>query len=63
MIEINWALFAPIIVLQIILQITALVSCFKSESLHGPKWVWALIILAGGLIGPVLYFTIARKSA
>lgn len=62
MADINWALFAPIIVLQTILQVVALVSCVKTEELKGPKWLWALIILIGGILGPVLYFTIARRN-
>lgn len=60
--DINWALFAPIIILQVILQVVALVSCLQMEELKGPKWVWVLIILLGGMLGPVLYFTIARRN-
>lgn len=61
-IEINWALIAPLIVLQFILMAFALVSCLRQEETRGPKWVWILIILAGNLLGPILYFVIGRKN-
>ncbi|GIN21673.1 PLD nuclease N-terminal domain-containing protein [Siminovitchia fordii] len=59
---ISWELVAPIIVLDLILVITALISCLKEQNTNGPKWVWALIILFINLIGPVLYFIIGRKK-
>lgn len=62
MADINWTLIAPIIVLQVILQVAALVSCFKSEELNGPKWMWVALILVAGIIGPVVYFTVGRKT-
>ncbi len=61
-IEINWALFAPLIVLQCILMAFALVSCLRQKETRGPKWVWILIIVAGNLLGPILYFVIGRKN-
>lgn len=62
MTEINWTLFAPIIVLQFILQIIALVNCLKTIELHGPKWIWIFIILVGGILGTVFYFILARRN-
>ncbi len=59
---ISWEIVAPIIVLDLILVITALVSCLKEQNTNGPKWVWVLIILFINLIGPVLYFVIGRKK-
>lgn len=59
---IKWELLLPIIILQIILQAIAIVNLLKSTELRGPKWMWALIILGTGLIGPILYFTVARKQ-
>ncbi|HBZ09824.1 MAG TPA: transcriptional regulator [Bacillus bacterium] len=59
---ISWELVAPIIVLDLILVITALISCLKEQNTNGPKWVWVLIILFINLIGPVLYFIIGRKK-
>lgn len=59
---ISWELVAPIIILDLILVITALVSCLKEEHTNGPKWMWILIILFINLIGPVLYFVIGRQK-
>lgn len=60
--EIPWAAIVPILVLQLILMIIALVSCIKEEKTNGPKWLWILIILFIQLIGPVLYFVVGRRN-
>ena len=60
--EIPWAAVTPILILQLILMITALVSCIKEETTNGPKWLWIFIILFIQLIGPVLYFVIGRRN-
>lgn len=60
--EIPWGAIAPILVLQLILMITALVSCIREEKTNGPKWLWILFILFIGLIGPVLYFVFGRRN-
>ena len=60
--DVNWSLVAPLIVLQVILMIAALVSCMKQEETNGPKWLWVLIILFVNILGPILYFVIGRKN-
>lgn len=60
--EINWGVIAPILVIDAILVIVALISCIRAERTNGPKWMWILIILLINLIGPVLYFVIGRKN-
>ncbi|MDQ0209307.1 PLD nuclease N-terminal domain-containing protein [Alkalicoccobacillus murimartini] len=59
---IPWAVIAPILVLQLILMMIALVSCLREEKTNGPKWVWVLIIIFINLIGPVLYFVVGRRN-
>lgn len=59
---INWQLFAPLIGLQFILMVVALVSCIKEKETNGPKWAWILIILFIGMFGPILYFLFGRKK-
>jgi hypothetical protein len=60
--DVNWSLVAPLIVLQVILMIAALVNCIKQEETNGPKWMWVLIILFVNLLGPILYFVMGRKN-
>lgn len=60
--QIPWKLIAPILVLQIILMLVALVSCIKEEKTNGPKWMWVLIICFINLLGPVLYFVLGRRN-
>lgn len=60
--SIPWGLVAPLIVLQLVLMITALVSCVKQEKLNGPKWLWICIILFVNIIGPIAYFVAGRRA-
>jgi len=60
--NINWAIIAPLIALQLILMIAALTSCIKSENTNGPKWMWVLIIIFVSLFGPIAYFVIGRRN-
>lgn len=61
-IDINWGIIAPIIVIQLILMATALVSCIRSRETNGPKWLWIVIIIFVNVIGPILYFVIGRRQ-
>lgn len=60
--SINWAIFAPIIVIQLILLIIAIIDLVRTENTNGPKWLWALIILFINILGPILYFVIGRRN-
>ncbi|WP_342527517.1 PLD nuclease N-terminal domain-containing protein [Chryseomicrobium sp. FSL W7-1435] len=60
--EIPWGLVAPILVLQFILIVVALVDLVRIEATNGPKWIWALIIIFINLIGPIVYFVMGRNS-
>lgn len=55
-------LIVPIVALQLVLMITALVDLAKRERTKGPKWMWALIIIFGELVGPIVYFIIGREE-
>ncbi|WP_217589699.1 PLDc N-terminal domain-containing protein [Lentibacillus saliphilus] len=52
----------PIMVIQLILMIVALVDWVKAEETNGPKWVWLVIILLLNIIGPVIYFIFGRRQ-
>ena len=60
--EINWAIIAPLFIIQLILIIIAFIDWVKCEQTNGPKWVWLLIILFISTLGPILYFIFGRKD-
>jgi hypothetical protein len=60
--SINWALVAPILVIQVILLIIAVVDLIKIEKTNGPKWIWAVVIVFINIIGPILYFVLGRRN-
>lgn len=62
LLHVNWSLIAPILILQFILTIAALISCIKQEDTNGPKWLWILLILFISLFGPILYFVVGRRN-
>lgn len=62
--DINWGIILPLVVIQVILMTIALVDIARRdiEAIRGPKIAWVLISIFVNMIGPILYFTIGRKS-
>jgi hypothetical protein len=60
---ISWGIVAPILVIQLILIIVALVDLSKVNQTNGPKWLWAIIIIAINILGPIIYFVFGRKQS
>lgn len=57
-------LILPMIILQLIFQIFALVDLFrrpKEEIRWENKIIWVLIVLVFGMLGPIVYFIFGRK--
>jgi len=53
----------PIVLLQLTLMIVALVDLIRREKTrYLPKWAWAIIIILGELIGPIIYFIFGREE-
>jgi len=56
-------LIIPIVLLQLILMIVALVDLAKREKVRWlPKWLWAIIIILGELVGPIIYLVTGREE-
>ena len=52
----------PVLVIQLVLMISALVDLIQREHTRGPKWIWVLVILFVNYIGPIIYFVAGRKE-
>jgi hypothetical protein len=52
----------PVLIIQLVLIVIALIDLVKREHTLGPKWLWALIILFVNFIGPIVYFIVGRKE-
>ena len=53
----------PLVLLQLILLIVALVDLVRREKTRWlPKWAWAIIIIFGELVGPIIYFIFGREE-
>jgi drug/metabolite transporter (DMT)-like permease len=55
-------LIIPLLLLQLILMVVALVDLVRREKTRGPKWLWAIIIVLGEVLGPILYLLIGREE-
>ncbi len=55
-------LLLPIVAIQLGLMAWALLDLARRERTRGPKWVWALVILLGNLLGPTVYFLVGREE-
>lgn len=60
--EMNWGIIMPLLIIQMILTIIALIDWIRTEETNGPKWLWLLVILFISMLGPVLYFVIGRRQ-
>lgn len=58
----NIALIAPLLIVQFILVVIAIIDWIKVEKTNGPKWFWLLIILFISMVGPIVYFIFGRRS-
>lgn len=61
--KVPWAVIAPLLVVQFILLIVALVDLRKIHATNGPKILWVFIILFVSLFGPIAYFIVGRKQS
>lgn len=55
-------LLVPLLLLQLGLQIFSLVDLVRREKTKGPKWLWAIIIIFGELIGSIVYLLLGREE-
>ena len=53
----------PLVLLQLILMIVALVDLSKREKVRWfPKWLWVIFIVLGELLGPAVYLIAGRED-
>ncbi|MEI2357420.1 PLDc N-terminal domain-containing protein [Mesobacillus zeae] len=51
----------PLLTLQLVLMITALIHLFKHPNVRrGNKVVWVIVVVFVNIFGPILYFLIGR---
>ena len=60
--DVPWNLILPILVLQFILMIVALIDVIRNKRTNGPFIMWILIIILGGIIGSIIYFVFGRRN-
>jgi len=52
----------PVILLQLALLIFALIDLVRREKTRGPKWLWAIVIVLGEVLGPIVYLLVGREE-
>lgn len=60
--SINWGIIAPIIIIQWILVIIAIIDLIRIKQTNGPKWIWVIIVIFINLLGPIIYFVFGRRQ-
>ena len=55
-------LLVPVLLIDLGLKIAAVLDIVKQPKLRGPKWLWIVIAVGFNLIGPIIYFTLARED-
>ena len=58
------AIVVALIVVQVATQVYALVDLARRDSVRSaPKWLWALVIALGNLIGAIAYLVVGRTPS
>ncbi len=53
----------PILLVQLGLQIYALVDLYRQPAVRGgSKWIWVVIIILLEIFGPIIYFVAGRRE-
>ncbi|MBN1137619.1 MAG: PLDc_N domain-containing protein [Anaerolineae bacterium] len=52
----------PVLLLQLGLAVFCLIDLVRRNRTRGPKWMWAIIIIFGELLGPLIYLLIGREE-
>jgi hypothetical protein len=53
----------PVLLLEWVLMIIAIVDLIKREKTRGlPKWAWALIVIFIQIFGPIVYLIFGREE-
>ncbi|WP_419960553.1 PLDc N-terminal domain-containing protein [Psychrobacillus sp. BM2] len=60
--SIPWMLILPLLIIQLLLVVVAVIDLVRVKNTNGPKWMWALIIIFINIIGPVIYFIVGRRN-
>jgi hypothetical protein len=60
--SIPWMLILPLVIIQFILIVVAIIDLIRVRDTNGPKWLWAIIIILGNMIGPIIYFIVGRRN-
>ena len=60
--SIPWGLILPLLIIQFILLIVAIIDLIRVPETSGPKWMWAVIIVIVNIVGPIAYFIFGRRQ-
>ena len=53
-------LLIPVILIELVLLLIALIDLLRRQKTRGPKWAWALAILFIQIFGPIAYLIFGR---
>ncbi|GGA89221.1 PLDc N-terminal domain-containing protein [Ornithinibacillus halotolerans] len=56
----NIQLFLPLIIIQVVLFIVAIIDIIRIKETNGPKWIWVIVAFLS-ILGPIIYFIFGRR--
>jgi len=55
--------FIPIVILQLVLMISALIHVLRHDHYkHGNRVLWIIVVVVVNIIGPIVYFVFGRSD-
>lgn len=61
--DVNWAAWAPLILLAVVIVGYALFDLARSEVRYLPKWAWAMLCILSIPFGAIVYLLVGRDRA
>lgn len=59
----NLPLLAPVMLVWLIMLIAGLSDLVRGRETRGPRWLWYVVVICFGILGPALYFLYGRQES
>ena len=55
----------PLVIIDLALLVCALIDLLRrpAQGIRGPKWIWVLVVVLIGTLGPIAYLAFGRETS
>lgn len=62
--RLSWAALGPLLAIELVLVLWALIDLWRrpKAEVWGPKWIWVVVVVLLGTLGPLAYLLLGRRK-